>query len=195
MAYLYFESLGPTRTIMEVASVGHYGSYGAIRNWSADFKWFEKAHKSDMARVNALVKKNQEANEHVIQTTINAIDFVLESIVDRDKDGNITGVNLKVESPDDVIKLVRLKSYLIGDDPEKTSGLSDSGNYHLAVVALIQEFRAKGYDPFTEQLEAFQTTGVSLLEKASKTPRRGKNTNGSGEHGEQAMATDEPLQD
>ena len=195
LAYQYFKSLGPTRTIADIAMAGHYGSYQTIRNWCAEGKWFEKAQKHDQQIAERLASKNSSAHEHSMQTVICALDFLIEKFVSRDKDGNVTDVNLRVDGIDDAIKIVRLKSYMMGEDPDKTAGLRDGGNYHLAMVSLIQEFRSKGYDPFTEQLEAFQKRGTPLLEKGGKAASWKPATNGSVEHGEQAMETDQPLQD
>lgn len=147
--FKYFVELGPNRSLRAVAE-GWKGlaSLRQIAEMASRFEWWERAAKHDqevLAKAAEVNRGQLDAQYHLL---LDGIDATLEKTFYRDPATGRVISRLSLESWDDVAKAVRIRDYLKGDSGRDPKDLSNPQTFSMAVVALLQEIKADGTDPF-----------------------------------------------
>ena len=147
--YQYFEQLGPARSLDAVAKAWK-GIAGEtrIRVMASKLKWWERAAEYDRNQLEKAAATNEKQLDSQYRLLLDGLDSTLEKAFYRDEKGHVIS-RLELESWDDVSKLVRIRDYLMGNTGRDPKDLGNPVTLSMAVVALMQDFKAEGHDPYT----------------------------------------------
>jgi hypothetical protein len=146
--YKVFEQMGPARTLEGLARIWK-GVAGErqIREMAGRFKWWQRAKAYDDQALIKEAEKNKDQLDTQYRLLLDGIDATLEATFYRDEQGHVIS-RLDIETWDDIAKVVRIRDYLTGNTGRDPKDLSDQSNFSMAIVALLQQVKAEGHDPY-----------------------------------------------
>lgn len=147
--YKYFESLGPTRSLEAVSKAWkNLAGETMIRRMAAKCKWFERAQAFDDKQLRESATANASKLDYQYQLFLDGINATLEDTFIRDPMSGRVRTKLKIETWEDAAKAARIRDYLMGDTGRDPKDLANPTTFSMAIVALMQEFKAEGHDPY-----------------------------------------------